>query len=98
MPKKRRKFNSEFKAKIALEAIRGDKTVNEIATEYEVHPNQVSKWKVQLLERLPEIFSTDKGKKDKSIDRERDELYRQIGKLKVEIDWLKKKTDPFFRK
>ena len=98
MPKKRRKFNSEFKAKIALEAIRGDKTVNEIATEYEVHPNQVSKWKVQLLERLPEIFSTDKGRKDKSIDRERDELYRQIGKLKVEIDWLKKKTDPFFRK
>jgi len=98
MPKKRRKFNSEFKAKIALEAIRGDKTVNEIATEYEVHPNQVSKWKSQLLERLPEVFSADKGRKDTSMEKERDELYRQIGKLKVEIDWLKKKTDPFFRK
>ena len=98
MPKKRRSFSSEFKAKIALEAIRGDKTINEIATQYEVHPNQVSQWKSQLLERLPEVFSVDKGRKDKSIEKERDELYRQIGKLKVEIDWLKKKTDPLFTK
>lgn len=99
MPKKRRTFSAEFKAKLALEAVRGERTINEIAAEHGVHPNQVSKWKSQLLENLPEVFSgeRDQARQDAILQKERDELYRQIGQLKVEIDWLKKKTDPFFR-
>jgi len=99
MPKKRRKFSGEFKAKVALEAVRGERTINEIAAEYGVHPNQASQWKSQLLENLPEVFSgeRDQARQNMVAHKERDELYRQIGQLKVEIDWLKKKTDPFFR-
>jgi len=97
MPKKRRKFSAEFKAKVALEAVRGERTVNEIAAEHGVHPNQVSQWKSQLLENLPDVFSgeRDQSRQDAAVQKERDELYRQIGRLKVEIDWLKKKTDPY---
>ena len=99
MPKKRRKFSAEFKAKVALEAVQGERTINEIAAEHGVHPNQVSQWKSQLLENLPDVFSgeRDQARQDAAVRKERDELYRQIGQLKVEIDWLKKKTDPFFR-
>jgi len=98
MPRKRRKFSGDFKARVALEAIRGERTINEIAATHGVHPNQVSQWKTQLLENLPEVFSgeRDQAKKRMMVQKERDELYRQIGQLKVEIDWLKKKTDPFF--
>jgi len=99
MPKKRRQFSGEFKAKVALEAIRGERTINEIAAEHGVHPNQVSQWKSQLLENLPGVFSgeRDAARQDAVLQKERDELYRQIGQLKVEIDWLKKKTDPYYR-
>lgn len=99
MTEKRRSFSADFKAKVALEAIRGDRTINEIATEYGVHPNQISKWKSQLLESLPEVFAKegDSARRQAANARERDELFRQIGQLKVEIDWLKKKTDPFFK-
>lgn len=99
MTKKRRQFSSEFKAKVALEAVRGERTINEIAGEYGVHPNQVSQWKSLVLENLPEVFSGERNqaKQEAAVHKERDELYRQIGQLKVEIDWLKKKTDPFFR-
>ncbi len=99
MPKTRRKFNGEFKSRVALEAVRGDRTINEIASEHGIHPNQVSKWKSQLLENLPKVFAS-KGEKsinNAMIQKERDELYRHIGQLKVEIDWLKKKTNPFYR-
>ena len=99
MPGKRRQFSAEFKAKVALEAIRGERTINEIAAEHGVHPNQVSVWKSQLLESLPGIFSgeRDHARQDAATQKERDELYRQIGQLKVEVDWLKKKTAPFYR-
>ena len=99
MTERRRAFSSEFKAKVALEAIRGDKTINEIAAEFGVHPNQISKWKARLLESLPEVFAneSDGVKKQAATNKERDELFRQIGQLKVEIDWLKKKTDPYYR-
>ena len=59
---RRSKYNSKFKAKVALEAIRGIKTINEISTEYGVHPNQVSKWKKQVLESLPDLFSAKHGR------------------------------------
>ena len=89
---KRRKFSPEFKSKVALEAIRGLQTIHEIARRYEVHPNQVSNWKKQLLERLPQVFS-DKSGPLKDHDREKEKLYQQIGQLQVELTWLKKKVN-----
>lgn len=88
----RKKHDAAFKAKVALEAVRGEKTIAQLSSEYGVHPNQIGQWRKRLLEELPEIFS---GKREK-IDRDGDELvaelYRQIGQLKVELDWLKKKS------
>lgn len=89
---KRRQFSPEFKSRVALEAIKGLQTINEIAHQYEVHPNQVSKWKKQLLERLPQVFS-DKAGLTKEQDPEKDRLYQQIGQLQVELTWLKKKIN-----
>jgi transposase-like protein len=95
---KRNSYDKNFKAKLALEALKGERTIAEIASEHGVHPNQITQWKQQLLENLPDIFERKnaKGSKD-TDDKEKEELYKQIGKMKVEIDWLKKKLDPFFR-
>ena len=89
---KRKKFSSEFKARVALEAIRGEKTISEIASIYEVHPNVVGQWKRQVLAQLPEIFSNGKRRLKEDESALRDRLYQEIGQLKVELDWLKKKT------
>ena len=90
MTRKRRTFTAEFKAKVALEAIKGQRTIAEIAQHYGVHPNQVSAWKGQALEHLREAFSN--GKRRKAADEEalKAELYQQIGQLTVELDWVKK--------
>ena len=90
--KKRKVYKPEFKAKVALEAARGRLTINQIAKEFEVHPNQVSTWKKQFLESLPQIF--ENPGKSKSLEHEEltNQLYQQIGQLKVELDWLKKKS------
>lgn len=92
MKNKRRNHSAAFKAKIALAAAKGDKTIAELANEYQVHPNQIIQWKKQLFESLPEIFS----RRRKTDEHEREELtaelYQQIGQLKVELDWLKKKS------
>lgn len=88
----KKKFDSAFKARVTIEALKGQKTVAEIAKMYEVHPNQIGKWKKAAMEELPGIFS---GKREKEkVDQGElvDELYRQIGQLKVELDWLKKKS------
>lgn len=93
MPKAQRKvFSADFKAKVALEAVRGRKTINEIATEFSVHPNQISQWKKQVLDEVQMVFSTkrDDAKRDEEVLR--NTLYQQIGQLKVELDWLKKKS------
>jgi transposase-like protein len=87
---KRRTHTNEFKARVALEAVRGDKTINEIASDYKIHPNMIAKWKKQLIERIPDVF--EHGIKEKPDDAEKEELYKQIGKMKVELDWLKKKV------
>ena len=87
---KRRKFSPEFKSKVALEAIKGIQTIHEIARQYEVHPNQVSQWKRQLREGLEDVF-TDPRRSGRSEEKEKDRLYQEIGRLKVELDWLKKK-------
>lgn len=89
---RRRRFGAAFKAKVALEAIKGLRTINEIAAEYEIHPNQVTKWKKQVLEDLPNIFSNGRAKRDITDEAVKNRLYEEIGRLKVELDWLKKKT------
>ena len=86
-----RMHDSAFKAKVAFEAAKGEKTISEIASIYEVHPNQVSAWKKEFLERLPEIFN-DTSSKDKKANEIKEERYlKQIGQLSVEVEWLKKK-------
>ena len=88
MPKRR--FTAAFKSKVALEAIKGLKTISEIASEYEVHPNQVSQWKRQMRDGLEDIF-TDPRRSGRSEEKEKARLYQEIGRQKVELDWLKKK-------
>ena len=92
MENKRRKFNGSFKAKVALAAVKGDRTMGELASEFGVHANQITKWKRQLLDGVPGIFS--EGHREDLRQREAltDRLYQQIGQLKVELDWLKKKS------
>jgi transposase-like protein len=92
MGKQRRQFSAAFKAKIALEAIKGQRTVQEISSAFEVHPNQVAQWKRQALEQLPEIFSANRGRLDRADEELKEELYQQIGRLQMELAWLKKKS------
>jgi putative transposase len=89
----RRRHDAAFKARVALEAVKGEKTITQLSSDYGVHPNLIRQWKKRLLEDLPSLFSNNKGKRsnDKRSDLE-SELYRQIGQLKVELDWLKKKS------
>ena len=89
---KRKQHSKEFKAKVALEALKGHKTINEIAAEYEVHPTQINTWKKRALEALPEAFSRGQDREAAQREAEQDRLYQQIGKLQVEVNWLKKKT------
>lgn len=91
----RKKHSAEFKAKIALEAAKGLKTINEIASDAGVHPTQVTLWKKQLVEEIPSLFVSSPGKKEKSQEELTDSLYQQIGQLKVELDWVKKKSGIF---
>jgi transposase-like protein len=89
----RKTFSAEFKAKVALAALKGDKTVNEIAGEHGVHPNQVTTWKKEAQSGLVEVFSGKRGRKSRTADgADQEALYSQIGRLKVELDWLKKKS------
>ena len=89
----RKKIEPALKAKVAIEAIKGEKTVAEIASQFGVHPNQVSQWRKKVMEALPDLFATRRKKKDRDSEELQSELYRQIGKLKVEVDWLKKKSE-----
>src|SRR5918995_1684164 len=91
MTTQRRQHSGAFKAKVALEAIRGERTVNELAADYGVHPVQITQWKRVALDALPDIFSSRRGAKHKDEETLKAALYQQIGQLKVELDWLKKK-------
>jgi transposase len=95
----RRNFSPEFKAKVAIEAVREQHTLSELAAKYNIHPNQISEWKKQLLSSSASVFESGK-KVDSSLDSEveKDELYKAIGQLKMENDWLKKKSDHLFGK
>jgi transposase-like protein len=92
MTRKRRSFGASFKAKVALAAVRGDKTTAQLAAKFGVHANQVSSWKRQLLEGAPELFADGRQRKKDAASASEDELYEQIGRLKMEVEWLKKKS------
>lgn len=92
MKSKRRKFSTAFKTKVALEAIKERRSVSELAESFELHPNQISKWKKQLLDNADQAFEeTEKSRIQEEAQQQRDQLYQQIGRLQVENDWLKKK-------
>lgn len=93
----RKRYGTEFKARVAIEAIKGQKTTNELASQYGVHPNQVVQWKKQALEELPQVFSDRRGRAAKAEEALKAALYQQIGQLKVELEWLKKKCGPAAR-
>ena len=89
----RRTHNPEFKAKVAMEAISGRKTLQQIAADHAVHPIQVSQWKKQLLDGASELFNTGRKTRDKDNSQAKEsELFQQIGRLQMELEWLKKKS------
>lgn len=92
MTKKRKQYSAEFKFKVALEAAKGLKTINQLASEYELHPNQVSQWKRQLFEEGTTLFSNGSAPQQREAAKVEAELYEQIGRLKMEVEWLKKTT------
>jgi len=92
MSQQRKIYSADFKAKVALAAIKGQQTINEIASTYSVHPNQVAQWKKQALSAIPDSFSAHRAREARSDEELRSQLYQQIGQLKVELDWLKKKA------
>jgi len=94
----RRQHDAAFKAKVALEALKEEKTLAQISSEFGVHVNQIRQWRRQLLSMIPELFSDRRKKVEKDRDELEAELYQQIGQIKVELDWLKKKSQSFSRR
>lgn len=96
MARKRKSHSGAFKAQVALAALKGDKTVNELASLYGVHPTMIHAWKKQLVDNAEEVFASG-ASKSSSADHEalQGQLYEQIGRLKTELDWLKKKAVRF---
>ncbi len=93
MKAKRRRHAPEFKARVALEALKGVKTIQQIAKEYEVHPVQVSDWKKVMSEGAPGVFGPDQAKNSEAdFEKQREKLHSKIGQLAVEVDFLRKKS------
>ena len=92
MSKQRRRHSAEFKFQVALEAAKESKTISELASEYAVHPNQISQWKRQLLDEGSGVFSKSSADQQRRQESIQAELYEQIGRLKMELEWLKKKV------
>jgi transposase-like protein len=94
MKGKRKQHTAAFKAQVALAALKGDKTVNELASQYEVHPTLIHAWKKQLLAGADQIFSNSSTAATVDAEAQKAELFEQIGRLKMELEWLKKKVGP----
>ena len=92
MKRQRKQYSADLKAKIAVEAVKGQRTIQEIASHYSIHPNQVTQWKKQLLDSASEVFSNGRSHGREADEQMKAELYQQVGKLQVELDWLKKKS------
>jgi len=92
MSTQRKQYSAEFKARVALEALQGIKTINELASTYGVHPTQIAHWKHRLSKEMPDIFSARRDKRDRDQEAFHAQLYQQIGQRKVELDWVKKKA------
>jgi len=93
MVEKRKRYGADFKFRVALEAAKGQKTLSELASEHGVHPSQISIWKRQLLDGGPGLFSQNDGRKQRDQTAEQAALFEQIGRLKMELEWVKKKAN-----
>ncbi len=92
MSQKRKRHSDEFKARVALEAVKGIRTLSELGSEYRVHPTVIAHWKRQLINGVAEVFSRTSGRNGKTEEEMTAPLYEEIGRLKMEMDWLKKKS------
>lgn len=92
MSTKRRQYTSQFKFKVAIEAIKEEKTINELGSIYNIHPSQIRKWRKQLLRDGANVFGSKLGRQLREKTEQEAELYEQIGRLKMEMEWLKKKA------
>ena len=88
----RRHHDAAFKARVALEAVKGEKTLAQLSGEFKVHPNQIRLWRNHLIEQLPELFSNRRPLEGRAREGREAELYEQIGRLKMELEWLRKKS------
>jgi transposase-like protein len=88
----RKQYSSQFKARVALEAIRGEKTLSQLGSQFKVHPMQIAKWRKAAIDQLPDLFVDGRTRKTAGTESDSDALYQEIGRLKVELDWLKKKV------
>ena len=88
----RKQYSAKFKARVAIEAIRGEKTLTQLGSQFKVHPMQIAKWRKAALEQLPELFVDGRARQVRGAEAASNALYEEIGRLKVELDWLKKKA------
>ena len=88
----RKQHSPQFKARVVIEAIRGHKTLGQLASQFKIHPIQIAKWRKAALEQMPELFVDGRTRKARTGETDNNALYEEIGRLKVELDWLKKKV------